>query len=184
MRGSFVRAAGRWVERKYGTESRSEVLALLAPEDADAFRSDAFNSLVWYELDAVDALMEASTSTLMEGRAYEWRTLARENFEHDLAAILRPSNRLSDAQIALKRSLGGWARIFDFGTLRLGAVSGTRALVRVEGFEAASLPMRYALVGTTEALVASSGAAEVSVRIASGESSFARDFEFEVSWRA
>ena len=183
-RGSFMRAVGRWVERAYGVESRDEMLELLAPDDAEAFRTDAFNALVWYELDAVDALMEASTAILMEGRADEWRKLARANFEKDLAAILRPTSRLLDVQTALKRSLAGWARIFDFGALRVGAATGTRVLVRVEGFEAASLPMRYAMVGTTEALVASAGASEVAIRIASGESSFARDFEFEVSWRA
>lgn len=179
-----MRAVGRWVERAYGVESRDEMLELLAPDDAEAFRTDAFNALVWYELDAVDALMEASTAILMEGRAHEWRTLARDNFEKDLAAILRPTSRLLDVQTALKRSLAGWARIFDFGALRVGAAMGTRVLVRVEGFEAASLPMRFAMVGTTEALVASAGASEVAIRIASGESSFARDFEFEVSWRA
>ena len=179
-----MRAAGRWIERAYGIDARNEVLELLARDDAEAFRSDAFNALVWYELDAVDGLMEASTAILMEGRAQVWRTLARENFERDLAAILRPSSRLSDVHTALKRSLAGWARIFDFGALRLGGVTGTRVIVRVEGFEAASLAMRHVMVGTTEALVASSGASEAQIRIISGESSFARDFECEVSWRA
>src|SRR5260221_11749352 len=108
----------------------------------------------------------------MEGNAATWRVLARENFEKDLAAILRPSTRPSDVQTALRRAVPGWARIFDFGALRLGNVSGTRFLVRVEGFEAASLAMRYAMAGTMEALVLGSGASEPTIRIVTGESSF------------
>jgi serine/threonine-protein kinase len=183
VRGTFPRAVSRWIERSYGASSRSEVLQMLSTEHADAFRADAFNALVWYDVDAVDALLEAATAVLLGGDVGAWRALARENFDRDLGPILKPSTRIMDASALLKRAALGWARIFDFGTMRIGDVQPTRASIRMESFDGASLAVRYATLGTMEGLLRSAGAREVVARVTIGETSFARDFEYELSWR-
>jgi hypothetical protein len=183
VRGTFVRAVNRWIERTFGAEARDNVLTLLPPEHADALRTDAFNALVWYDLDAVDMLMEATTAALFDGEVAQWRRRAREHNERDLGPILRPGARLGDPDALIKRSASGWARIFDFGVMKQGTPQDGRMLVRVEGFEAASLAMRYAVIGTMESLLESAGVRDAVIRVVLGETSFARDFEYEVSWR-
>ncbi len=183
-RGTFPRAVFRWLERAYGRDALDAVLDVLPREHADDFRNDAFNSLVWHELEPVDMLMEAATSMILGGDAARWRILARENFANDLGTILRPSSRLVDAQKLLERSATGWSRIFDFGKVRLGDANAGRILLAVDGFEAASLPIRWAFVGTTEALLESAAIPDATVRIVTGASSFARDLELEIMWRA
>lgn len=183
-RGTFPRAAFRWLERAYGRDAVNAVLDVLPREHADDFRGDAFNALVWHELEPVDMLMEAATSMLLGGDAARWRLLARENFATDLGPILRPSSRLVDAQKLLERSATGWARIFDFGKVRVGEANAGRIVLVVDAFEAASLPIRWTFVGTTEALLESAAIRDATVRIVSGASSFARDLELEIMWRA
>jgi uncharacterized protein (TIGR02265 family) len=160
------------------------VLQMLPAQHADAFRTDAFNALVWYELEPVDMFLEAVSAALMGGDVAAWRALARDNFERDLGPVLRPSARAVDPDALLKRAATGWARIFDFGTMRIVEVQPAHAFVRVEGFDGASIVMRYATLGTMEGLLRSAGAAEASTRVRAGETSFARDFEYELSWRA
>jgi serine/threonine-protein kinase len=182
-RGTFPRAVFRWLDRAYGREAVDGVLALLPRVHAEDFRADAFNALVWYEIEPIDMLMEAATSLLLGGRTAAWRTLARNNFAHDLASLLRPSSRLVDADALLRRSGAGWGRIFDFGSVRVTPIAEGRITLAVDGFEAASLAIRYAFVGTTEGLLESAGIREATVQIVSGESSFAHDFQLEVMWR-
>jgi hypothetical protein len=183
VRGTFPRAVSRWVERAFGADARAEVLRLLPFDHAEAFRGDVFNALVWYDLDPVDLFIEAATATLIGGEIGAWRGLARDNFDRDLGPILRPSARIVDLDTLLKRAASGWARVFDAGAMRVVAMHSERAFVRMDGFDAASLGMRYAVVGTMEGLLRSAGAAEVSARVLAGETSFAREFEYELSWR-
>jgi serine/threonine-protein kinase len=183
-RGTLLRAALAWLERSFGKDATSALLDLLPPSHAESFRTDAFNSLVWYDLDALDALLEAAAATLMFGSSVGWHRLAREHFERDLGAILRPTARVADPVTLLERSAAGWSRVFDFGTQHVRAGAKGRAQLRFEGFDATSLAMRHVVAGTIEGLVASSGAQGASVRFSAGETSFARDLGLEVSWRA
>jgi hypothetical protein len=187
VRGSFPRAASRWIERAYGDAGHKEVLALMPPDIGESYRTDGFNALVWYDLDALDMFMEAATAILLGGEVGVWRELARENFDRDLGSIFR-TQRVQDPASLLKRSSAGWARLYDFGTVRVVEPSGnmpsSRLLVRVDGFEAASLALRNATIGTTEGMLRSAGIAEVMMRVMAGEASFARDFEYEVMWEA
>jgi hypothetical protein len=127
--------------------------------------------------------MEAATAVLLGGEVHVWRELARDNFDRDLGTVLRPSHRTTEPEALLRRSTTGWARIFDFGQMRIGDANGSRVMVKVDGFEAASLAMRYATIGTMEGLLRAAGAEPLGGRIMAGETSFARDFEYELSWR-
>jgi hypothetical protein len=182
VRGTFPRATSRWVERAFGTQPRAEVLAMLPVQHADTFRADAFNALVWYELEPVDLFIEAATASLMGGEVSTWKALARDNFERDLGPILRPSPRAIEAGALIKRAPTAWSKIFDFGTMRVGDPHGGRTLVRVDGFEAASIAIRYSMIGTMEGLLRSAGATDIATRVLAGETSFARDFEYEIAW--
>jgi hypothetical protein len=182
-RGTFPRAVHRWLERAYGKNALDAVLAMLPHEHANAFRSDAFNALVWHELEAVDMLMEAATAKLMAGDSTSWRKLARSNFTNDLSTILRPSSRLVDPPKLLERAATGWTRIFDFGKVTVAQTEKGKIALSVLGFEAASLCVRYVFVGTTEGLLDSVALPDANLRIVAGESNFARDLELELTWR-
>lgn len=188
-RGTLARAVTSWVERAYGDAGRREVLDLLPAPVAESFRADGFNALVWYDLDTIDAFVEAASAHLMAGDMRRWRELAREYFDRDLGPIFRPSARVTDPMSLLKRVPVAWGKIFDFGTAKIGEPQSTarpgteRVLVRIDGFDAASLALRYACVGTTEGMLRGAPAGEASVRVLAGETSFARDFEYEVTWR-
>src|SRR5439155_23710587 len=139
----------------------------------------------------VDMFLEASAVLLLGGDVALWRELACTNFDRDLGAIFRPSQRQSDPVALLKRSSTGWARIYDFGTIRVVEPTASqplqppmRALIRVDGFEAASLALRNATMGTSEGMLRSVGLTDVTARIITGETSFARDFEYEITWGA
>jgi hypothetical protein len=184
VRGTFPRAVSGWVVHAYGADAKDRVLDLLPPADADLFRANAFNSIVWYDLEPVDLFLEAASASLMGGDVAAWRALARDNFERDLGPVLRPSARKADRAARLRRAATGWSRVFDFGTMHIVDIRPASAFVRVEGFEAASIVIRYATVGTMEGLLRSGGVHDASARILAGETSFARDFEYELYWRS
>jgi serine/threonine protein kinase len=190
-RGSMPRAVSRWIERTFGETGYREVLGRMPPDIAESFRTDGFNALVWYDLDTLDMFLEASTALLLGGDVALWRELACTNFERDLGAIFRPSQRQNDPVALLKRSSSGWARIYDFGSIRVieptappPAQAPMRALIRIDGFEAASLALRNATMGTSEGMLRSVGLSDVTARVTTGETSFARDFEYEIAWGA
>ena len=153
---------------------------MLPTELADTARSDSFNALVWYDLESVDTFVEAATLVAQDGDPGSWRALAKDNFDRDLGPIFRPSARAADAAALLKRMPTVWSRLFDFGVARTDEVSPRKALVRISGFEAASLSIRNIMVGTFEGMLATTPG--LAVRVLTGEASFARDFEIEFAW--
>jgi serine/threonine protein kinase len=181
-RGSLIRAVGRWIERAHGAAGKSETFALVPREIAETFRADGYNALVWYDLATLDTFMQAATAAVMRGEVVQWRTLARENFERDLLSIFRPSQRVTHPEALLKRGVAGWGKLLDFGTMRVGEAQGNKLPLKFEGFDGASLALRYVTVGTTEGMLRTAGFAGVNVRLVGGEISFARDLELEVSW--
>lgn len=192
-RGTLARAVCSWIERGYGEEDRDAVLTLLPDAVAESFRTDTFNALVWYDLDAIDAFVEAASATLMGGEMKTWRELGRENFENDLGPIFRPNTRSTNNLVSpvtlLKRLPLAWGKVFDFGNVKVGdpepatRAERERILIRIDGFDAASLALRYACIGITEGMLRGAAMSDLNVRVLSGETSFARDFEYEVTWR-
>ncbi len=182
VRGSLPRATSRWIERAFGAPGRNEALQAISAEYAELYRADGFNALVWYDLEALDAFLEAATHTLMRDDVAQWRTLARDNYERDLGPIFRVQQRPADAEALLKRIPSNWGRIYDFGAMRFGDRQWGRLNVKIDDFEGASLALRYTTVGTVEGMMRSGGFSGVAVRVLAGEASFARDFEFEVMW--
>jgi len=190
-RGSVPRAASRWIERAYGATARDEVLRVIPAELADSYRADGFNALVWYDIDALDTFLEAATALVFGGDVAVWRALARENFDRDLGPIFRSTvARAGDPVSLLKRSVTAWARLYDFANVRVSEPSSSsggtvsRATIRFDGFDAASLALRNVTVGTAEGLLKSAASHDVTSRVMAGEASFARDFEFELAWPA
>ncbi len=172
VRGTLPRAVSLWVARAHGDGKLAAVLDLLPADLADSARSNAFNALVWYDLEAVDTLIEAATLVANGGDASAWRALARNNFMRDFGPIFRPAGRAVDGAASLRRAQSVWTKLFDFGVVSV-IETPRKCLVRVEGFDAASLALRNIMVGTLE------GLAERAGRVVAGEASFARDFEVE-----
>lgn len=156
------------------------MLASLPPDLADIARTDAFNALVWYDLEMVDTFIEAATHIVQAGDPRSWRPLARDNFERDLGPIFRPGTRSADAGALLRRLPTVWGRIFDFGAVRASDIAPRRMSVRVDGFDAASLAIRNMVLGTFEGMLAPVPGA--TIRMLAGEASFAREFEIECAW--
>jgi serine/threonine-protein kinase len=181
MRGTLPRAVKRWIERSYGPEGLERVLSMLRPEVAGELRNDGFNALVWYDLEPIDLLMDAATFALLGGETKQWRELARTHFEADLGPIFRSAVR-ADATTLMQRLPEKIGRVLDFGVVKP-ARSADRWTVRFEGFEAASLALRYALLGTIEGMLRSAGVIEATLKILSGEASFVRELEVELAWK-
>jgi hypothetical protein len=160
------------VARAHGDGKLAAVLDLLPADLADSARSNAFNALVWYDLEALDTLIEAATVVANGGDASAWRALARNNFMREFGPIFRPSGRTLDSVTSLRRAQSLWTKLFDFGVVSV-IETPRKSLVRVEGFDAASLALRNIMVGALE------GLAERAGRVVAGEASFARDFEVE-----
>jgi hypothetical protein len=189
VRGSVARAAHRWIERAFGGARYDELLAALPAELSEMYRADAFNALVWYDLEALDTLLEAATAIVLGGDVAAWRVLAREHFERDLGPIFRGTTvRAGDPVSVLKRTVPAWSRLYDFANVRVteastsGAGSLKRVSLRFDGFDAASLALRHLTVGTADGLVRSAGQIELVARVTLGETSFTRDFEVELAW--
>ena len=190
-RGSVARAVVRWIERSFSADARDDVLLALPAELAEAYRNDGFNSLVWYDLEALDTFLEAAAALVLGGDAAAWRTLAREHFDRDIGPIFRRHvDRAGDPSALLKRSVSAWSRLYDFATVRVAdSTSSGGSLKRVsllfDGFDAASLALRNVTIGIAEGLLKqSAGSPDVTSRLLAGESSFVRDFEFELTWPA
>jgi serine/threonine protein kinase len=179
-RGTLPRALFKWVERTHGATGRDAVLALLPEELADTYRGDGFNALVWYDLEATDTLLEATTFTLLRRDPAGWQRMARENFDKDLAPIFRPTAQRTDTQTLLRRLPGGWGRVLDFGNPRIGESKSGGTLVKIDGFEGASLALRHVIMGTIEGLLHAS-MVPCTLRVLAGEASFVRDFEIEIA---
>ncbi len=179
VRGTLPRAVCRWIRNVRGADKRDEVLAMLPRELAELAQTDSFNALVWYDLENVDSLVEAATLIALAGDPMAWRALAKENFDRDLGPIFRPTTRTTDPGTLLRRMPSVWSRLFDFGSVRIGETA-RRVSLRIESFDAASLAFRNVLLGTLEGMLQTT--ATLTVRVVSGESSFARDFEIEFTW--
>ena len=179
-RGALPRAVHHWIERAYGPSGRDEILAMLPPELSETYRTDGFNALVWYDLEAIDTFLEAATQSVMRGEALVWERLAKDNFELDLASILRPT-RITEWEVALRRLPGSWGRIFDFGTVHVTEPKGAHATLRIDGFDAASLALRYVVLGTLEGMFATM-TNQPKLRVTSGEVSFGRELELDITW--
>jgi serine/threonine protein kinase len=190
-RGSVPRAVNRWIERAFGAPARDDVLRVIPTELAESYRADGFNALVWYDIEALDTFLEAATALVFGGDVAAWRGLARENFDRDLGPIFRSTvARAGDPVSLLKRSVTAWSRLYDFANVRISEPSSSsggtmsRASIRFDGFDAASLALRNVTIGTAEGLLKSAADHDVTSRVMAGEASFARDFEFELAWPA
>jgi serine/threonine-protein kinase len=182
MRGTLPRAVKRWIEREYGPAGVERALSMLPPDIAHAFRTDAYNALLWHDIEPLDLMMDATTFSLLGGEVKQWRELAREHFDADLGTIFRAAGR-RDTTTLVQRLPEKIGRVLDFGAVKIGKTPEGNPMLRFDSFEAASLALRYALLGTVEGMLRSAAVEDASVKILSGEASFVRELEIEVTWK-
>lgn len=182
VRGTLPRCCALWIERAHGKPRRDEVLSILSASLRETYRSDAFNALVWYEIESLHAFLEAATHVALLDDPTTWRALARDNFDRDLAPIFRPAASRAAAALSLLRRLpASFARLFDFVSSRVDELASNRVRVRLSSFEAASAALRFITIGMLDGML--SAAPGLMIRTVSGESSFLPELEVEVHWR-
>jgi hypothetical protein len=169
-----------WIERAQGRPKRDEILSGLAPQLRETYSTDAFNALVWYDVEGLHTFLEFATHIALHDDPTVWRTLARDNFA-DLAPILRPTAGRSEAMTLLRRLPAGLARLYDFGAPRVDELASNRVRIRIGSFQAASAALRFVTLGMLDGMLF--GTPGVSIRLAAGEASFAPELEVEVHWR-
>jgi len=181
VRGSMARAICAWLERAFGESVRADLERILPGEAGATYRADAFNSIIWYDLEVVDTLIEAAGAALLGGDTAIWRDLALENFERDFGVVFRPLQRPTEIGEALRRAPAGWSRLLDFVELDVKFYPDLgRASIRFERFDPMSLAFREIVIGTTLGLAASVTRTEPTARVVAGDASFAHDLEFEL----
>jgi hypothetical protein len=180
VRGTLPRSAARWIERAHGKAHKDEVFSVLPPGLAETYRSDSFNALVWYDVEALHTFLEAATHLVLLDDSTAWRSLARDNFERDLSPIFRPTAS-RDTLGFLRRLPAGLARLLDFGATRVEEQTHNRVRVKITGFEAASAAMRFLVAGILDGMMA--GTPGLVVRPIAGEASFSPELDLDVLWR-
>jgi len=181
VRGTMARAICGWIERTFGEGVRADLERILPGEAGETYRAAAFNSIIWYDLEVVDTLIEAAGAVALGGETSVWRDLATENFERDFSVVFRPLQRPTDIADVLRRTPAGWARLLDFAEIDVKFYPDLgRATVRFDRFDPMSVAFREIVIGTTIGLAATVTRTEPTARVIAGDYDFARELEFEL----
>jgi serine/threonine-protein kinase len=180
VRGPVLRAVDRAIVDLYGPVARDELVGRLPERCAAEFLHGAINALVAYELEALDAYMEYASATLVRDPG-RWREIGRLSVDGELQTVvrtlLRPAN---DAASVLRRGVSTWARLFSFGTWRVGTSTNLKTALTVGELEAVSQPLRLWLVGMIEQIVRRAVREDLRLVIASGDQEFAPEMVCEI----
>ena len=181
VRGAVLRAVDKALVEDAGPKVREQIVNQLPQRYADDFLNDSINALVAYDLEALDAYMDLATSiTLHESN--RWRALGRSaiggELHNTVRSVLRPA---PDLQIAIRRGISIWSRLFSFGAWKVGSSSPGRVLLQVGEFDPASLALRLWVVGVVEETVRRAASYDVRVNIAAGDAAFAPELSCELT---
>jgi len=181
VRGAVLRAVDKALVEDAGPKVREQIVNQLPQRYADDFLNDSINALVAYDLEALDAYMDLATSiTLHESN--RWRALGRSaiggELHNTVRSVLRPA---PDLQIAIRRGISIWSRLFSFGAWKIGSSSPGRVLLQVGEFDPASLALRLWVVGVVEETVRRAASYDVRVNIAAGDAAFAPELSCELT---
>lgn len=181
VRGAVLRAVDKAITEDAGPRVREQIISQLPQRYADDFLNDSINALVAYDLEALDAYMELATSMFVH-EANRWRLLGRAaiggELHNTVRSVLRPA---PDLQIAIRRGISIWSRLFSFGTWKLGPSTPGRVLLHVGEFDPASLALRQWVVGVVEETARRAASYDVRVSIAAGEAAFSSELTCELS---
>jgi serine/threonine-protein kinase len=180
VRGPVLRAVDRGIVDMFGAEARDELVRQLPERYAQDFRDGAINALVAYELEAVDAYMEIAAASLVRD-ASRWREIGRISVDGELNIVVRTLLRPTlDVGAVVRRGITTWARLFSFGTWRVGTSPSGRVMLTISEFDPVPAPLRLWMVGVIEQIARRAVRADARVFITSGEQDFASELVCEV----
>lgn len=160
---------------------REQIVGQLPQRYADDFLNDSINALVAYDLEALDAYMDLATSLFVH-EPNRWRQLGRSaiggELHNTVRSVLRPA---PDLQIAIRRGISIWSRLFSFGTWKVGSSAPGRVLLQVGEFDPASVSLRQWVVGVVEETARRAASYDVRLTIAAGETAFAPELSCELT---
>lgn len=156
VRGSVLRAIDKAIAFRYGSATRERIVERLPASCADDFRHHSVTGLVLYELGVFEAYAAAAADFAIGADVARWREIGRAGVEGDLATLLRPLARCPDELTLVRRGVGLWSRLFDFGVWNI-RTDAPPFLVRVSEIAPAPVALRHWLVGLVEQSVRASG---------------------------
>jgi len=181
VRGAVLRAVDKAIIEDAGPRVREQIIGQLPQRYADDFLNDSINALVAYDLEALDAYMDLATANFAH-EPNRWRMLGRSaiggELHNTVRSVLRPA---PDLQIAIRRGISIWSRLFSFGSWKIGSSTPGRVVLQVGEFDPASLALRLWVVGVVEETVRRAASFDVRVTIASGEAAFSPELSCELS---
>lgn len=181
VRGAVLRAVDKAIIEDGGVRVREQIVGQLPQRYADDFLNDSINALVAYDLEALDAYMDLATSLFVH-EPNRWRQLGRSaiggELHNTVRSVLRPA---PDLQIAIRRGISIWSRLFSFGTWKVGSSTPGRVLLQVGEFDPASLALRQWVVGVVEETARRAASYDVRLSIAAGEAAFSPELSCELT---
>jgi serine/threonine-protein kinase len=181
VRGAVLRAVDKAIIEDAGPRVREQIISQLPQRYTDDFLNDSINALVAYDIEALDAYMELATSMFVH-EPNRWRILGRSaiggELHNTVRSVLRPA---PDLQIAIRRGISIWSRLFSFGTWKVGPSSPGRVLLQVGEFDPASAALRLWVVGVVEETARRAASYDVRVNIAAGEAAFSPELSCELT---
>jgi serine/threonine-protein kinase len=181
VRGAVLRAVDKALIEDAGPRVREQVVAQLPQRYAEDFLNDSINALVAYDLEALDAYMEIATAISLHEPS-RWRALGRlaigGELHNTVRSVLRPA---PDLQIAIRRGISIWSRLFSFGAWKVGAASSGKVVLQIAEFEPASLALRLWVVGMVEETARRAASFDVRVTITSGEVGFTPELVCDIA---
>jgi len=181
VRGAVLRAVDKALIEDAGPRVREQVVAQLPQRYAEDFLNDSINALVAYDLEALDAYMEIATAISLHEPS-RWRALGRlaigGELHNTVRSVLRPA---PDLQIAIRRGISIWSRLFSFGAWKVGSATSGKVVLQIAEFEPASLALRLWVVGMVEETARRAASFDVRVTITSGEAGFTPELACEIA---
>lgn len=181
VRGAVLRAVDKAVIEDAGQRVRDQIIGQLPQRYADDFLNDSINALVAYDLEALDAYMELASSSFAHD-PNRWRLLGRSaiggELHNTVRSVLRPA---PDLQIAVRRGISIWSRLFSFGSWKVSVSGPGRALLQVGEFDPATASLRMWVVGVVEETARRATSYDVRVNIVAGEVAFTPELSCELS---
>jgi serine/threonine protein kinase len=180
VRGPVLRSVDKVITDLFGVTARGELVAQIPERYATEFRNGSINALVAYELEALDAYMELATVMLVRDSG-RWRDFGRLAVDGELYNVVRTLLRPTvDVGGVVRRGVSTWARLFSFGTWRVGGTPTGRVALTIGELDAVAVPLRLWMVGVVEQTTRRAVRADLRVAVTSGEQDFAPELCCEI----
>ena len=180
VRGPVLRSVDKVLAELFGEDARNEVVARIPDAWAADFRNGSINALVAYDLEALDAYMEHASVELVRDPG-RWREIGRLAVDGELHNVVRTLLRpAADLGSVVRRGISTWARLFSFGSWKVGTAASGRVSLSIGEFDAVAQPLRLWVVGVIEQTARRAVRAELRVTITAGEQDFTPELVCEI----